>query len=51
MHRYSYCIILPNDKWKVIWDFFISILIIATAVYTPYRLAFVDSDSIGWMTA
>lgn len=29
----------------------ISILIIATAVYTPYRLAFVDSDSTTWMIA
>ena len=48
LKKYKYCIILPNDRWKLIWDFIISILILATAIYTPYRLAYVDDDSAKW---
>ncbi len=33
------------------WDFAISLLILASAIYTPYRLAYVDNDSTEWLIA
>ncbi len=50
LKNYGYFIILPNDCWKLRWDLFISLLIVATAIYTPYRLAYIDVESVGWMT-
>ncbi len=46
---YKYCIILPNDSWKLKWDFLISLLIMATAIYTPYRLAYEETTSTAWL--
>ena len=47
--KYRYCIILPNDCWKMKWDLFISLLIIVSAVFTPYRMAYVDGNSLSWV--
>ena len=31
------------------WDLFISLLIVSTAIYTPYRLAYIDEETIEWV--
>ena len=31
------------------WDLLISLLIIVSAVITPYRMAYVDGNSLSWM--
>lgn len=36
---------MPNNPGKLKWDLFISIMIIVTSFYTPYRLAFIESSS------
>ncbi len=40
LKEYKYCIILPDEKWKVTWDFFIILLILFSGIYTPFRIAF-----------
>ena len=34
---------MPSNPWKLRWDLIISVLIVASCFYTPYRLAFIDS--------
>ena len=51
LKNYKYCIILPNDCWKIRWDLCISLLIVATAIYTPYRLAYIDEESTAWVVS
>lgn len=38
-------IILPDNKYKKIWDILIIIIILYSATFTPYNIAFIDSDS------
>lgn len=40
--------IYPEDNWKEKWDLFVSLVLIFTCAVTPYRLAFIDVDSIDW---
>ena len=40
---------MPNDCWKIQWDLLISIFIVLSAIITPYRMAFVDDNSVSWM--
>ena len=42
------CIIMPNAKWKVAWDFFIVILLLWVSIVVPFRLAFYDQDNKNW---
>lgn len=42
-------IIMPDDPFKTKWEIIISLILIFTAVTTPYRIAFVDTDSLGWV--
>ncbi len=36
------CVILPDSRFKVYWDGWISLLILASSVYTPLRVAFME---------
>ena len=38
---------LPDTKFKNIWDIIIMILLLYTATFLPIRTAFVDKDPIG----
>ena len=42
-------IILPDDKFKHIWDIIITLLLLFSAIVTPFRIAFYDYDSIEWL--
>jgi len=43
------CIIDPNWKLKILWDFYIMIVMVIAAFLTPWQLAFVDDDTEGWL--
>ena len=43
------CIVYPEDSWKDNWDLIVSVILIFTCVITPFRLAFVEKDSIEWI--
>ena len=38
-------IILPDDNFKIRWEIYITLLLLFTALYTPYRLAFINNDT------
>jgi hypothetical protein len=42
-------IIFPDDTFKILWDMVILLLMVYTITLTPYRLAFIDSDSLTWV--
>lgn len=43
------CIIHPKSKFKTIWNVVLSFLLIYTATFMPFRIAFMDTDEIdGW---
>lgn len=39
----------PNSAIKLFWTFIILILLIVTGLTTPFRVAFVDNDSVAWV--
>ena len=41
-------IILPDNPYKKIWDLLIAILILYSAIITPYEIAFSDSNKSSW---
>ena len=43
------CIIKPNSKWKLRWDVYIMVNMIAAALLTPWQLAFVEEESLTWV--
>lgn len=42
-------LLMPDDTIKTKWEIFISFILIFTAITTPFRIAFVDKDSNGWI--
>ncbi len=42
------CIIYPENELKAHWDIFITLVLIFTCVVTPYRIALVETDTLGW---
>lgn len=42
------CLLLPDDPFKTRWEIFISLILIFTAISTPYRIAFIENESMGW---
>lgn len=42
------CLLLPDDPFKTKWEIYISLILVFTAISTPYRIAFVDSDNLTW---
>ena len=45
------CLIRPRQRWKMLWDWWSALLIIISAIWSPWRLAFWDEISVGWMAA
>ena len=43
------CIINPNSKWKLRWDIYIMVMMVMAAIFTPWQLAFVEDDTLGWI--
>lgn len=43
--------IYPEDTWKDQWDLVVSAVLIFTCAITPFRLAFTQSDPVGWQIA
>ena len=41
-------IILPDNPYKKIWDLLIAILILYSAIITPYEIAFSDNNKSSW---
>ena len=42
------CIINPNSKWKLRWDIYIIFIMALAAIFTPWQLAFIDTDTLTW---
>lgn len=38
----------PDDPFKDMWDMLIALILIFTCLVTPYRLALVEKDNMGW---
>jgi hypothetical protein len=49
LKNYTYFIILPDDTFKRKWDLIINSILLFTAIFTPYRLAFYDLDDMNWV--
>jgi phosphoglycerol transferase MdoB-like AlkP superfamily enzyme len=39
------CILMPSDKFKTIWTVVIVILLVYTAIFVPFKIAFIEQDS------
>ena len=48
LKNYDYFVILPDDPFKKKWDLIIALMLIFSAVVSPYRIAFVDVDTREW---
>lgn len=42
-------IILQNNRYKILWDFFIMLLLLFISIVVPTRLAFTDEETFSWM--
>jgi hypothetical protein len=40
---------MPDSKFKIGWSIVVILLLLYTATFVPYRVAFIDSDA-GWIT-
>ena len=38
------CLIVPNKKWKLVWDMYVVFLLLTVSILVPYRLAFFPED-------
>lgn len=36
------CLLLPHDRFKTIWTVIIVLLLIYTAIFVPYKIAFIE---------
>jgi len=39
---------MPDDSFRTKWELMISLVLIFTAVTTPFRIAFTETDDLGW---
>ena len=46
--EYDYWILLPDEMFSIAWNVFMMILYIAVFILIPYRVAFGDSNDLGW---
>lgn len=42
-------LISGTATWKIIWDLYILFILLAICTIIPYRLAFDDRDTLGWI--
>ena len=40
------CIILPDSKFKMTWNIVVIVLLLYTAVFIPFKIAFIEDDSV-----
>ena len=43
------CLIVPNKKWKLVWDMYVVFLLLTVSILVPYRLAFFPEDDFQMM--
>ena len=43
------CIINPNAKWKVYWNYIIALWLVYVAIFVPLRVAFQDETTSNWI--
>ena len=43
------CLIMPSSKLKLMWDFYIVVLLLLVSIVVPFRLAFYEKDSPDWV--
>ena len=43
------CILYPDNIAKSNWDLVIIVLLFFLAITLPYRIAFVEHESVGWV--
>ena len=48
-NRCEKCLIRPDRGWKILWDFWVSLLVLSSALYTPWRLAFLENVEPVWL--
>lgn len=48
IYEVSYFLFFPDMRIKQYWDLLIMLMVIASCVITPWRLAFVESDDSLW---
>ncbi|CDW85371.1 cation channel family protein [Stylonychia lemnae] len=48
VYKFKKFIILPDDVFKERWEITIMLLLLFTAIVTPYRIAFTDTDDAVW---
>lgn len=44
------CIIMQNNRYKIIWDVLILLLLLAISIIVPVRLAFAETEDWTWIT-
>ena len=44
LKKYDYCIILPDEAFKSIWDIVMTFFLFFTFFITPYRIAFEEES-------
>ena len=42
------CLLLPQDRFKVFWTIVIVLLLVYTAIFVPFKIAFVETESNVW---
>ena len=47
--NYNYIILLPDDPIKKIWDLFTTLILLIVFFLTPYRIAFVNDETVYWI--
>lgn len=46
--KYNYLIILPDDPFKLKWDLFVTLVLLAVFFISPYRIAFTEDNPLIW---
>lgn len=41
-------LILANNRYKIAWDMYVTVLLLFLTVIVPVRLAFADEDPLSW---
>ena len=39
----------PNSRYKLRWDMYVMLMMILAAIFTPWQLAFINEDTLGWI--
>ena len=47
MKRAQKCLIMPDSKFKLVWNILVILLLLYTAIFVPFRIAFIKDDSLG----